>query len=221
MSRRARALAFALLAIAAAAITAAMANGYGSSIARSYGPLRQVVIARQLLPAGRPLGPEALRSALEVRRVPARFVPPGTLGDSSRALGLQPRGDIAPGAYLSVAALRAPGRAGAPQIPRLAARQRPVAIQVSGVGGLLFDGARSETSRVDVVVTSEPTSAAVGRTYVAAAGVPLLALEPAAATAGAGGAATATLGLTRDQALELIAAENFARQVTLLRTSAR
>jgi Flp pilus assembly protein CpaB len=220
MSRRARALAFALLAIAAAAIAAAVANGYGSSIARSYGPLRQVVIARQLLPAGRPIGPGALGSALELRRVPARFVPPGTLGDSSRAVGLQPRSDIPPGSYVSDTALRAPGHDGPSVRPRLRGHQRPVAIQVSGVGGLLFEGAPSGHSRVDVVVTSEPTGAATGRTYVAAASVPLLALVPGTASAGPGDTATATLGLTRDQALDLIAAESFARQVTLLRSSA-
>ena len=55
-----------------------------------------------------------------------------------------------------------------------------------------------------------------GRTYVAAAAVPLLALGPGAGGAEAEGVAAATLGLTRRQALRLIAAESFARQVTLL-----
>ncbi|MFN8161499.1 MAG: hypothetical protein U0R52_10720 [Solirubrobacterales bacterium] len=63
---------------------------------------------------------------------------------------------------------------------------------------------------MDVVVTSEPTGPGPGRTYVAAPAVALLGLSP-----GPGGAA-ATLALTRGQALRLIAAENFARQVTLL-----
>lgn len=66
------------------------------------------------------------------------------------------------------------------------------------------------------MVTTEPTGAGAGRTYVAAAGVPLLAIGPGADGAAPGGSAAATLGLTRAQALRLIAAESFARQVTVL-----
>jgi len=70
-------------------------------------------------------------------------------------------------------------------------------------------------AKVDVVVTSEPRGGARGRTYVAAAGVPLLALAPAGEDP-TGSTAAATLGLTRRQALRLIAAESFARKLTLL-----
>ena len=216
MSRRARALGFALLALAAAAIAAAMADGYGSSIARSYGPLRQVVVARRPLPAGRPIGPGALDSALDVRRVPARFVPPGTLGRADQALGLEPRTEIPPGSYVAAPVLRPPGGSDGSRAPHLRAGQRPVEIQISGAGGLLFGAPRSGRAVVDVVVTTEPTGAGPGRTYVEASGVPLLALDQAAASPGSGATSTATLGLTRRQALDLIAAENFARQVTLL-----
>ena len=66
------------------------------------------------------------------------------------------------------------------------------------------------------MVTTEPTGAGPGRTYVAAAGVPLLALEPGRRRPGPGGASAATLGLTKRQALRLIAAESFARKLTLL-----
>ena len=44
MSRRGRALVFLVLAIAAAGAAAAIAEGYGSSVARGYGPLRPVVV---------------------------------------------------------------------------------------------------------------------------------------------------------------------------------
>ncbi len=67
-----------------------------------------------------------------------------------------------------------------------------------------------------MVVTSEPDGPGPGRTYVAAAGVPLLALRPGPEGVGPGGTAAATLGLTRRQALRLIAAESFARKVTVL-----
>ena len=76
--------------------------------------------------------------------------------------------------------------------------------------------------RVDVVVTTEPDVGDDGRTFIAAQRVRLLALSE---TGGAGGgeeglgsspAWSATLALTRDQALRLIQAENFARQVRLM-----
>jgi hypothetical protein len=65
------------------------------------------------------------------------------------------------------------------------------------------------------VVTAEPKGAGSGQTYVAAPAVPLLALA-AGSEAERTGVAEATLGLTRGQALALIQAESFARQVTLL-----
>jgi hypothetical protein len=46
--------------------------------------------------------------------------------------------------------------------------------------------------------------------------VPLLALRPGADGPGPGGTAAATLGLTRRQALRLIAAESYARKLTLM-----
>ena len=46
--------------------------------------------------------------------------------------------------------------------------------------------------------------------------MPLLALGQGADGPGPGGASAATLGLTKGQALRLIAAESFARKLTLL-----
>ena len=89
-------------------------------------------------------------------------------------------------------------------------------IAVSGAGALSLGGAEPVGGRVDVVVTAEPTGSEAGRTYVAAAAVPLLGLGPPAEGSGAEGLATATLGLTRPQALRLIAAESFARRITIL-----
>jgi Flp pilus assembly protein CpaB len=213
-SRR-RAIAFALLAVAAAALAAAIADGYGSRIARSYGALRRVVVVRKPLAAGRPIGPEMLESELEVRRVPTRFVPPGTLTRPEEALGLAPRAELAPGSYLGAPALRAPNSTGRAAVPGLRAGQRPVQISVSGAGALLSEADGAARPQVDVVVTTEPTAGGRGRTYVAASDVPLLGIDPIGSSS-PGATSTATLGLTRRQALELIAAENFARQVALL-----
>ena len=215
MSRRGRAVAFLLLALAAAATAAGIADGYGSSIVRGYGPLRPVVVLGADLAAGKPLGPGRIAAALEVRRVPARFVPPDALAAPGEALGLVPQARLPAGSYLLAAQLRAPRRQGS--APRgLGGGRRPVEIAVSGADALLAAGPAPSGAKVDVVVTSEPSGPGPGRTYVAAAGVPLLALGPGADGPGPGGVSAATLGLTRGQALRLIAAESFARKLTLL-----
>lgn len=213
MSRRARAIAFGVAALAAAVIAGTIADGYGNSVARGYGALRPVVVAAEELRAGKALDPIAAETGLEVRQVPTRFVPIGALRDPAEALGLVPAAAIPSGAYLLAAQLRPP-RSDAPG-PRLAGGRRPVQIAVSGAAALAVGGGDPVGSRVDVVVTTEPTGGGAGHTYVAAAGVPLLGLS-AGPESEAAGTAEATLGLTRPQALRLIAAESFARQVTVM-----
>jgi Flp pilus assembly protein CpaB len=215
MSRRARAVAFLLLALLAAALAASIADGYGATVARGYGPLRRVVVATAELPARRPIGPGETAKALTVRRVPSRFAPPGALSSPGEALGLVPEATLPAGSYLLAAQLRLPERQR--RVPRgLGGDRRPVEISVSGAGALLAAGPAPVGAKVDVVVTSEPRGPGPGRTYVAAAGVPLLALSPEPDGGGPGGLSAATLGLTRRQALRLIAAESFARKLTLL-----
>jgi Flp pilus assembly protein CpaB len=215
MTRRGRALAFVALALAAAGAAAAIAEGYGSSVARGYGPLRPVVVATVRLAPGGRIGPEAIASALAVRRVPRRFVPDGALLSPAEAIGLEPEAVLPVGAYLLAAQLHAPRRR-APVPAGLGGNRRPVEISVSGAEALLAAGSGPAGARVDVVVTTEPEGPSPGRTYVAAAGVPLLGLSPEPGATGPGGTAVATLALRRGQALRLIEAESFARRVTLL-----
>lgn len=215
MNRRRRALAFGLAALFSAAAAATIADGYGARVARGYGPLRPVVIAAAALPAGRAISPEVADAELESRRVPVRFVPPGALVDSAQALGLEPKAAIAAGSYLLASQLRPPGAGSGPGAA-LGRGRRPVEIAVSGADALLVSGRDPVGARVDLVVTTEPSGSGAGRTYVAAAGVPLLALAPGPEGDLPGGGAAATLGLTRPQALRLIAAESFARRVTVL-----
>lgn len=210
-----RAAAFLLLALLAAGLAAALADGYGSRVARGFGPLRAVVVSSGSLPAGRPIGPDEVAHRLERRRVPERFVPEGTLTLPSAALGLVPASTLAPGSYLTAASLRAPQRNDGASVG-LGGGRRPVEISVSGADALLATGRTRAGGPVDVVVTSEPSGSGRGRTYVAAAGVPLLALRPGEDRSALGGLSSATLGLTKRQALRLIAAESFARKVTLL-----
>lgn len=214
MSRRRRSIGFLALALLAAAGAAAIADGYGASAVRGYGSLRPVVVVETTIAAGRRIGPREVGAALAVRRVPERFVPPGAFALPAEALGLVARAALPAGSYLLAAQLGAvrPKRAGA---GRLGAGRRAVEIAVSGAGALLSAGPASG-SKVDVVVTAEPRGAGPGRTYVAAPRVPLLALRPGVEGPGPGATAAATLGLTRPQALRLIAAESFARKITLL-----
>lgn len=210
MSRRGRALGFVLAALLAAAAAAAIADGYGDSVAQGYGELRPVVVAGEALAAGEPIDPARAVAALEVRRVPRRFVPAGALRAPAEAVGLAPTAVVPAGAYLVAAQLRLPRAEG--ETPAAGRGRQPVEIAVSGADALLVGGG-PEGRFVDVVVTTEPTAAGAGRTYVGAAGVRLLALRPGEAGEGT---ARATLALTRRQALRLIAAESFARRLTLL-----
>jgi Flp pilus assembly protein CpaB len=213
--RRRRALAFLVGALLAAGGAAAIADGYGASAIRGYGPLRPVVVVARAIAAGKRLGPVEVGSKLAERRVPRRFAPPGTLAAPQEALGLVARAPLPAGSYLLGAQLGAGRKARAPG-GHLGDGRRPVEIAVSGADALLEAGVSPAGSRVDVVVTGEPAGPGPGRTYVAAAHVPLLALRPGVEGAGPGTTAAATLGLTRREALRLIAAESFARKVTLL-----
>jgi len=214
MSRRGRSVAFLLAALIAAAGAAAIADGYGTRVARGYGELRPVLVAAEALRRGREIDPALAAAGLEVRRVPVRFVPPGALAAAAEAVGLVPAAPIPAGSYLLATQLRLPraGHLG----PALGRGRQPVEIAVSGADALAVGGADPAGARVDVVITTEPSGSGPGRTYVAAAAVPLLALSPGADGPGPGGIAAATLGLTRAQALRLIAAQSFARQVTVI-----
>jgi Flp pilus assembly protein CpaB len=213
MSRRGRALGFFLAALLAAAGAAAIADGYGDSVARGYGELRPVVVATGRLAAGEPIDPQTAVGSLELRRVPAPFIPPGALRAVPEAFGLAPAATITAGSYLVAGQLR-PRRERAPR-PGLGRGRRPVEIEVSGAGALFASGGQPVGGRVDVVVTTEPSGSGSGRTYLAAAAVPLLGLVPSPEGEAAETSAV-TLGLTRPQALRLIAAESFARRVTLI-----
>lgn len=215
MNRRRRALGFLALACIAAAGAAAIADRYGASAVRGYGPLQPVVVVGTGVAAGRRLGPREIASVLTVRRVPSRFAPPGALAAPGEALGLVARAPLPAGSYLLGSQLGV-ARKGKAEPRYLGGDRRPVEIVVSGVDALLALGRGPTGSKVDVVVTSEPAGAGPGRTYIAAAQVPLLALRPGPEGPGPGMSASATLGLTRRQALQLIAAESFARKVTLL-----
>jgi Flp pilus assembly protein CpaB len=221
MSRRGRAVAFGIAALACAALAATLAGGYGASVAGQYGELRPVLVASRDLPRGELIDPRDLGSRLEIRRVPQSFVPPGALTSIGDAVGRVPATPLAAGSYLLESQLTVPRRTRKRRKPALAHGLRPVQIAVTGAEALSAAGGSREGARVDVVVTTEPNVGGRGRTFVAAEGVELLALSEGGLAGGEEGLGdtagwNATLALSRDQALRLIQAENFARQVRLM-----
>jgi Flp pilus assembly protein CpaB len=223
MSRRTRAVAFLAVAVVCAALAAVIADGYGASVAGQYGELRPVLVAARDLQRGEVVDARDAGRWLEVRRVPESFVPPDALASPGDAIGRSTAAPVPAGSYVLASQLADPGRGGkGPRQPSIAAGLRPVEIAVTGAEALMTAGGSPEGTTVDVVVTTEPDVGAQGRTFIAAKAVELLALsEPGGMGSGEdglGGAATwsATLALTRDQALHLIEAENFARQVRLM-----
>jgi Flp pilus assembly protein CpaB len=222
VSRRARAVAFAAAAALCAGLAASATGGPGTDPTEQIGELRDVVVATDALPARQTLSEGVIRRALELRRVPERFVPPDALSSPTEALGRSPAVPITAGGYLLGSQLERRG-AERERPQRLEEGRRPVEIGVQGAGAL-GAGPGGPGRRVDVVVTSEPgPGGGAGRTYVAASGVALIELRPAQRSAPddvlAGPAAdawVATLALSRAQALRLIHAESFARSVRLI-----
>lgn len=222
MSRRRRAIGFALLALACAGLAAAVAGGYRGGIEAQLGPLQPVLVARAEIAAREPLHPADARRLLEVRRVPSRFAPPDGLASSDEALGREAMTPIPAGAYVTVSQLRLPRDDTRRSDPGPAAGEA-VEVVVTGADALAAGGSDPIGSRVDVVVTSEPRTAGPGRTYVAVKAARLLALREAGATEepdpiGAAGAPplVATLACSRAEALRLIQAHNYARELRLI-----
>ena len=193
MSRRARALAFLL-----AALVCAIARGaarrplprHGRRAVRRPAPGAGRRRRASRRPAHRP---GAGGDSLAVRRVPARFVPPGALRRPQRRSAGRRRRRSPRAPTCSAPSCGARGRA--PAGPGCGPGGRPVQIAVSGAEALLVGWRLAEGSRVDVVVSQRAGLGRRGRTYVAAAGVRLLAL---ARPAGPGEGWSATLALTRD-----------------------
>lgn len=223
MRRRARAIAFGCAALACAVLAAAVAGGYRHDLQSELGPLREVVVARAPIPAHRAITTADVRSLFEVRRIPERFAPAGALAVPAQAVGRAAAAAIPAGSYVLAEQLREPRRRRR-KPPGVSAGpgREPVEISVTGAEALAASGHDPAGGHVDVVVTTEPRpGGGSGRTYVAAENVKLLALAQSAdSTAGDYTAPSsgwsATLALTRPQALRLIQAENFARGVRLI-----
>jgi Flp pilus assembly protein CpaB len=212
VSRRGRAFAFLAAALACALLAAVVAGRYRSRVEAQYGELRPVVVSTAELPPGDAIGPAEAAHSLAVRRVPARFVPPGALRRPGDALGRAPGTVIPAGSYVLGSQLAVPELT-QPPAPGVGRGKRPVEVSVTGAEALLVGGASPEGSRVDVVVSQQAGLGNQARTYIAASGVKLLTLK---GPGGPGEGWSATLALTEPQALDLIGAEAATREIRLL-----
>lgn len=213
---RRRGLLLLSVALASGGLAASQVHERERSVAAQVGPAVPVLVAARDVPAGARIA----RGALALRRVPARFVPPGALGSAAGVAGARPAVPIAAGSYLSAGLFEGSndGQRGGGGIGR---GERAVTVEVSGAAAL------APGERVDVLVSTE-SGAGGGRTLMALAGAVLLRLEAggggyddpeatAATGPGAGGpTALATLRVTVRQAVYLTAADNFAREIRLL-----
>jgi Flp pilus assembly protein CpaB len=212
VSRRARALAFLTAALVCALLAATVAGRYRSRLEARYGPLRPVVVAASELAAGEPIGVGLAQSALAVRRVPASFIPPGALARTADALGRAPGTTIPAGSYVLGAQLVLP-RSKEPRERGVGLGLRPLQVAVAGAEALTVEGTAPEGRRVDVVVSRQAGLGRSARAHIAASAVKLLAL---AAPGEPGESWSATLAVTEQQALSLIAAQSAGREIRLL-----
>lgn len=210
MNRRRRALLLLAGAAAAGLLAMVMVSGYSSSVAGTYGDLRPVaVVTRDLAPGDR-ITPKTVARSFGLRQVPDRFVPAAALLSPDDAIGLELAAAAPAGSYVTGNLLRVPGSNRA-RTPPAGKGRSPVELAVSGAGALA--GARG---KVDVLVTSEPSTGGSGRTVVAARRVPLIAVGRTGASDAGPGLTQVTLGLTPTEARRLVQAESFARRVTVL-----
>jgi len=219
MSRRGRAVAFATLAVVSAIASANIASAYRDRVDGQLGETRPVLTLTRPLESGVELRGRVLSRALAIREVPVRFLPPDAVATPEEVAGRRLVATVPAGSYLLGSHLRmAGGRR--ERDSQLRGDRHPVEVTVSGAGAFAASG--SGARRVDVVVAGEPVTGGRARVEVAARGVRLLAIAPASPgdeTAAGTDGWSATLALTRAQALELIEAENFARDIRLIPAS--
>ena len=217
MKSRVRAAAFALGALACAGLSAAIAGTAQAPGSGDFGALRPVVVTSAALGRGAVIGRKELGQALAERRVPESFVPPDALGLPEEALGRKLGTSLPAGSYLTASVFKSQVAGGARPPGGPPQGTTPVEITVTGAGALATSRTGSG-DRVDVIVSGDSAPGpSAGRTYVAATGVPLLALREARAEPGLESERwIATLALTREEALRLIRAESIAAQVRLL-----
>lgn len=193
MTRRRRAAALLALAVVLGLLSATHMSRREAALRAQLGPLTDVVVARKDLPAGRTVQ----LADLGVRRLPARYAPVGEPVFAAALAGRKLAVPVAAGGAVTAELI-----AREPEEPPVKRGERAVEIVASG--------SVTAGTRVDVVVTTDK------QTRLALEDVEVLAAKPAAAKEGGGPRVAATLRVPVTDAVYLVAAQEYARDVRLL-----
>lgn len=209
-SRR-RALVLVLIAATCGVGSAVVAARNQAAAVAGYGETAPVLVLELPLEAGTRLAPKLLGRVAGSTEIPLSFLPPDAVASAREVRGAELAADLPPGSYLLRSHLvPAGGPAGAGA--GLAPGEHPVEVEIADAAAL-SSSLRGEAARVDVIAAAEPGLSGSGRVRVVARGVRLLGIEAAGAR---GRRSVATLALDRKEALAVIEAENFAREVRLI-----
>ena len=191
MSRRRRALLLLGLALALGGLAATDVSRRERALRRQVGPLTEVVVARRALDAGTAIKLDDLG----LRRLPARYAPPGAPAFAGELAGHR---------------LAVPVAAGGAVTPDLLAVATPAPAFTKGQRALelLVTGNVSAGARVDVIVTGKRQA------RLALENVEVLAARQASEDGKP--RVAATLRVTPAQAVYLTAAQSFASDIRLL-----
>lgn len=181
------------LAVGLGALSASHMSRREAALQAQLGPVTEVVVARTDLPAGRTLQ----LADLGVRALPARYAPAGEPVFAAALAGRKLAVPVLAGGTVTAELI-----AREPEEPPVKRGERAVEVVASGsvVAG----------TRVDVVVTTDE------QTRLALEDVEVLAAKPAPAKEGGGPRVAATLRVPVTDAVYLVAAQEYARDVRLL-----
>ncbi|WP_372788225.1 Flp pilus assembly protein CpaB [Paraconexibacter sp.] len=209
MTRRRRAALLAGLALLLGSLAASDVARREAALNARLAPVVDIVVLRTDLAQGDPI----TARGLALRRVPARYAPSGAFSRPAAVIGLRAAVPLAAGTDLVPALLDAGGTSRPGTGPPVRPGERVAELVARGSPDLVRAG-----SRVDVLVTRDGPSGGDGRTELALQDAEVLA---AAAAPSADGEQTAdrvavSLRVTLRQAIELAAAEQYAREVRVL-----
>lgn len=195
MSKRKRSALLLGLAALLGGLAAADVAGREAALRRAVGAEVPVVVARTALPAGEPVK----ASSLGVRRVPRRYAPSGAYPSARLLEGVAPAVAIPAGADL------VPAMVERGAVPLVGPGERVVDLVAVGSAELIAPG-----GRVDVLVTRDHADGR-GETRVALRDAEVLTVR-----AGEDGKVAISLRSSLEKAVELTAAQSFAREVRVL-----
>ena len=211
MSRRRRAVLLGGLALVLGGLAAFDVAGREAALDRQVGGLVDIVVAREPISAGARVS----ERALAIRRVPERFAPADRVGAPQAVVGRRAAVAIPVGTDLA-AALVTDGES-SPVGPPVAHGDRVADVVALGSPELVVPG-----SRVDVLVTPEPSADGPGEAVLALEDVEVISATAVAGDATSDGKeatgprVAASLRVTLRQAVYLAAAQDFARELRLL-----